>query len=30
MLAAMEQWFETVEAERKRIPPDGSIVELVG
>ena len=30
MLAAMEQWFETVEAERKRIQPDGCIVELVG
>lgn len=30
MLAAMEQWFETVEAERKRIQPDGTIVELVG
>ena len=29
MLGALEEWFEGVEAERRRIQPDGSIVELV-
>ena len=28
MLRQMESWFEEVEAERRRIQPDGSIVEL--
>ena len=29
MLGALEEWFEGVEAERRRIQPDGSIMELV-
>ncbi len=29
MLGALKEWFEGVEAERRRIQPDGSIVELV-
>jgi hypothetical protein len=29
MLGALETWFEGVEAERRRIQPDGSILEIV-
>ena len=29
MLGALETWFEEVEAERRRIQPDGSILEIV-
>lgn len=29
MLGALEGWFEGVEAERRRIQPDGSILEIV-
>ena len=29
MLGALKEWFEGVEAERRRIQPDGSIMELV-
>ena len=29
MLGALEGWFEEVEAERRRIQPDGSILEIV-
>ena len=28
MLGALETWFEEVEAERRRIQPDGSILEI--